>query len=28
LVGVYQAVNEMFGTPDKVFKDNSWIKYI
>jgi predicted O-methyltransferase YrrM len=28
LVGVYQAVNEMFGAPDKVFKDNSWIKYI
>ena len=28
LVGVYQAVNEMFGTPDKVFRDNSWIKYI
>jgi predicted O-methyltransferase YrrM len=28
LVGVYEAVNEMFGKPDKVFKDNSWIKYI
>lgn len=28
LVGVYEAVNEMFGTPDKVFKDNSWIKFI
>ena len=28
LVGVYQAVNEMFGKPDKVFEDNSWIKYI
>jgi len=28
LVGVYDAVNEMFGQPDKVFKDNSWIKYI
>ena len=28
LVGVYDAVNEMFGTPDKVFKDNSWIKYV
>jgi predicted O-methyltransferase YrrM len=28
LVGVYDAVNEMFGAPDKVFKDNSWIKYI
>jgi predicted O-methyltransferase YrrM len=28
LVGVYEAVNEMFGQPDKVFKDNSWIKYV
>ena len=28
LVGVYKAVNEVFGAPDKVFKDNSWIKYI
>jgi predicted O-methyltransferase YrrM len=28
LVGVYNAVNEMFGKPDKVFADNSWIKYI
>jgi predicted O-methyltransferase YrrM len=28
LVGVHRAVNEMFGTPDKVFKDNSWIKFI
>lgn len=28
LIGVYNAVNEMFGAPDKVFKDNSWIKYI
>lgn len=28
LIGVYDAVNEMFGAPDKVFKDNSWIKYI
>jgi predicted O-methyltransferase YrrM len=28
LVGVYQAVNEMFGQPDKVFKDNSWIKFL
>ena len=28
LVGVFQAVNEMFGQPDKVFKDNSWIKYV
>ena len=27
LVGVYEAVNEMFGKPDKVFGDNSWIKY-
>lgn len=26
LVGVYQAVNEIFGIPDKVFKDNSWLK--
>jgi len=26
LVGVYEAVNEIFGIPDKVFKDNSWIK--
>jgi predicted O-methyltransferase YrrM len=28
LVGVYKAVNEMFGAPDKVYKDDSWIKYI
>ena len=28
LIGVYDAVNEMFGKPDKVFKDNSWIKYV
>ena len=28
LVGVYQAVNEMFGKPDKVFRDNSWIKFL
>lgn len=28
LVGVYEAVNAYIGTPDKVFKDNSWIKYI
>lgn len=28
LVGVFKAVNELFGAPDKVFKDNSWIKYI
>jgi glycosyltransferase involved in cell wall biosynthesis len=28
LVGVYDAVNEMFGKPDNVFRDNSWIKYI
>jgi len=28
LEGVKKAVNEMFGAPDKVFKDNSWIKYI
>jgi predicted O-methyltransferase YrrM len=27
LVGVKQAVDEVFGHPDKVFKDNSWIKY-
>ena len=27
LVGVYNAVNEIFGHPDKVFADNSWIKY-
>jgi predicted O-methyltransferase YrrM len=28
LAGVYKAVNEMFGKPDKVFADYSWIKYI
>jgi predicted O-methyltransferase YrrM len=28
LIGVYDAVNEMFGKPDKVFGDNSWIKYV
>lgn len=28
LVGVYNAVNEAFGKPDRVFGDNSWIKYI
>ena len=28
LVGVYNAVNEMFDKPDKTFMDNSWIKYI
>jgi len=28
LLGVTKAVDEMFGKPDKVFKDNSWIKYI
>jgi len=28
LVGVYEAVNEMFGQPDKVFVDKSWIKYL
>ena len=26
LVGVYNAVNEMFNAPDKTFRDNSWIK--
>jgi len=26
LLGVTDAVNEMLGEPDKVFKDNSWIK--
>jgi predicted O-methyltransferase YrrM len=26
--GVKQAVDEMFGQPDKVFKDTSWIKFI
>lgn len=28
LVGVYTAVNEAFGKPDRVYGDNSWIKYI
>jgi predicted O-methyltransferase YrrM len=28
LDGVKKAVDEMLGTPDKVFKDNSWIKYL
>jgi hypothetical protein len=28
LIGVKKAVDEMLGTPDKVFKDNSWIKYV
>lgn len=28
LAGVFDAVNEIFGKPDKVFKDNSWIKHI
>lgn len=27
VAGVKQAVDEMFGTPDYVFCDNSWIKY-
>ena len=26
--GVRQAVDEMFGQPDKVFKDTSWIKFL
>lgn len=26
--GVKQAVDEMFGKPDKVFKDTSWIKFL
>jgi len=26
--GVISAVDELFGQPDKVFKDNSWIKYV
>ena len=26
--GVKQAVDEMFGEPDKVFQDTSWIKFI
>ena len=28
LEGVKRAVNEMLGQPDKVFKDNSWIKFL
>lgn len=28
LVGVHKAVNEAFGKPDRVYGDNSWIKYI
>jgi predicted O-methyltransferase YrrM len=28
LEGVKRAVDEMLGTPDKVFKDNSWIKFL
>ncbi len=28
LLGVTKAVDEMIGKPDKVFKDNSWIKYV
>ena len=28
LEGVKRAVIEMLGTPDKVFKDNSWIKFL
>lgn len=28
LVGVKKAVDEILGKPDKVFKDNSWIKYV
>ena len=28
LKGVYDAVNEIFGTPDKTFKDGSWIKFL
>jgi len=27
-VGVKQAVNEMFGKPDKIFRDSSWLKQI
>lgn len=26
LIGVFEAVNEMFNKPDKIFRDNSWIK--
>lgn len=28
LTGVTEAVKEMLGEPDKVFEDNSWIKFI
>ena len=28
VVGVKKAVNEVFGAPDAVFCDNSWIKFI
>jgi len=28
LKGCYKAVNDMFGKPDKVFGDYSWIKYL
>ena len=28
LEGVKKAVDEILGEPDKVFKDNSWIKYV
>lgn len=27
-VGIEKAVNEIFGGPDKVFKDTSWIKFL
>ena len=27
-VGVIQAVNEMVGVPDKIYKDSSWLKLI
>src|SRR3990172_720959 len=26
--GVIKAVNELVGTPDKIFKDTSWIKFL
>ena len=28
LKGVYQAVNQTIGVPDKTFKDGSWLKYL
>jgi len=28
LLGVTKAVDEVFGKPDKTFKDGSWIKYL